>query len=138
MSFRVKSERVFSRDMKNDLDSDRGEAGTVLIVDDDASIRKAFKRLVSTLHMKSIEAESGIQALQIVSHTSVDVILCDVEMPRLDGISMYYALSTPMQERVLLLSGSSKPQLAPDGVLMLQKPVTWSILERAILDILHR
>ena len=138
MSLRVESKQSLLSGTKSDAESDSPKSSTVLIVDDDASVRRSFRRLISTLRMDSIEADSGVQALQILSQTSVDVIICDVQMPLLDGISVYHALSAPMQKRLLLLSGHDSQPLAPDGVPILHKPVPWKTLEMAILDILGR
>lgn len=61
----------------------------VLLVDDSAVVRGALGRIVdSTTDLRVITtAVNGQQALDALKHTKVDVVLLDVEMPELDGLS---------------------------------------------------
>jgi len=59
---------------------------TVLIADDDAFNRQLVVSLldkISTIHF--LEAEDGIEALELLSQKSVDMILLDLHMPKMDG-----------------------------------------------------
>lgn len=116
----------------------RADWPVLLIVDDDESVRRSFRRLASILHMTSIEAADGFQALRILREANVDVILCDVQMPGLTGAGVYHALPAPLQERLLLLSGHPTRPLVPERVQLLQKPVPLPMLESAIQAILDR
>jgi two-component system, OmpR family, response regulator len=58
----------------------------VLLVDDDASIRKVAEISLSKVgNWRVFLAESGAQALDVVSREKPDVILLDVMMPGMDG-----------------------------------------------------
>ncbi len=61
---------------------------TVLIVDDDAFNRQLIISLLSRVpSIGYIEAEDGIEALDILEKEKVDIILLDLYMPRLNGIN---------------------------------------------------
>jgi CheY-like chemotaxis protein len=59
----------------------------ILIVDDSNSIRLVTSRMVETLNCRSVTAEDGAQALELLRSGSVkpDLILSDVEMPVMNG-----------------------------------------------------
>jgi CheY-like chemotaxis protein len=57
----------------------------VLIVDDSLTVRKITTRLLEREGYKALTAKDGLDALQILSDVNPDVILLDIEMPRMDG-----------------------------------------------------
>ena len=57
----------------------------VLVVDDSLTVRKITTRLLEREGYKALTAKDGLDALQILSDASPDVILLDIEMPRMDG-----------------------------------------------------
>jgi len=63
--------------------------GRVLIVDDDAHVRKTVHIALLQGGYDVCEAEDGVQAIDTIQHTSadkiVDVIICDLEMPKMGG-----------------------------------------------------
>lgn len=59
--------------------------GTVLVVDDDPVNRKVLTTILSQHYASVIEACDGIEALSILKQHSVDLVLLDIMMPRLDG-----------------------------------------------------
>jgi two-component system cell cycle sensor histidine kinase/response regulator CckA len=59
---------------------------TVLIVDDDAIVRRVIQGHLSDAGYRIFEAEDGREALEVLERVgSVDLIITDVVMPRLDG-----------------------------------------------------
>src|SRR3984885_12310261 len=59
--------------------------GAILIVDDDASVRRALRTTLQTLGFSTSEAEGGEQALVLSRATPYDVVLLDINMPGVDG-----------------------------------------------------
>lgn len=57
----------------------------VLLVDDDAAIRRALRTALNELGFETIEASRGEEALQLALTRSIDVILLDSTMPGLGG-----------------------------------------------------
>jgi two-component system, cell cycle sensor histidine kinase and response regulator CckA len=59
---------------------------TVLIVDDDAIVRRVVQGHLSDAGCRIFEAEDGQEALEVLERSgSVDLVIVDVVMPRLDG-----------------------------------------------------
>jgi two-component system, OmpR family, KDP operon response regulator KdpE len=59
--------------------------GSILIVDDDASVRRALRTTLQTLSFNTSEAASGEQALALARATPYDVVLLDINMTGMDG-----------------------------------------------------
>ncbi len=64
----------------------------VLIVDDEAEPREFLSSVVSSWGHHVEQAGNGEEALLLLDSISVDVILCDLMMPRLDGFEMLHQL----------------------------------------------
>ena len=63
----------------------------ILVVDDSSLTRKAIKRIIDMLGLdlgQIFEAESGKEALKILDETKVDLVLADLNMPKMGGIEM--------------------------------------------------
>ena len=61
--------------------------GTLLIVDDERSIRHSLHTILSTLGFEIIEAARGEEALALVRTACVDAVLLDIDMPGVGGIA---------------------------------------------------
>lgn len=59
--------------------------GAILIVDDDASVRRALRTTLQTLGFSTSKASGGEEALVSVCKAPFDVVLLDINMPGLDG-----------------------------------------------------
>ena len=71
-----------------------GEEKTILIVDDDAGIREMNARIVqaqSATH-RVLKARDGREALEMMRHRPVDLVLLDLMMPELDGFGVLEAM----------------------------------------------
>ena len=66
----------------------RVDQHTVLVVDDDPGILDLHSRLVKQLGYQPITARNGREALEIVAHTHLDLILLDLTMPEMDGFAV--------------------------------------------------
>ena len=84
--------------------------GTALVVDDSAVNRLVLVRRLETLGLDVIQAENGLQALDVLAAEPgrVDVVLLDVLMPELDGYETLAAMKADDETRhipVLIVSG---------------------------------
>ena len=61
---------------------------TILIVDDDKSVRESLKMILEYDRYEVEFAENGEQGLQQIGHLPVDVVLLDVKMSGMDGIEV--------------------------------------------------
>ncbi len=63
----------------------------VLIVDDSSTMRMLVKRtlrMAGFTDLKLVEAENGIEALEVVASESPNLVLCDWNMPEMTGIEL--------------------------------------------------
>ena len=63
----------------------------VMIVDDSAAIRKILRRVLAQADVPLgdvHEANDGVEALEVLKHQDVQLILCDINMPNMDGIEL--------------------------------------------------
>lgn len=58
---------------------------TILTVDDSRTIRDMLRLTLSAAGYRVVQAEDGLQGLDVLEAESVDVIITDINMPRLDG-----------------------------------------------------
>ncbi|MGP4716247.1 Hpt domain-containing protein [Psychrobacter sp. T6-6] len=79
---------------KNTLKSANAKRGriesksTVLVVDDSVTVRKVTSRFLERQGFNVAVAKDGIDALEILQDTTPDMILLDIEMPRMDGFEV--------------------------------------------------
>jgi two-component system KDP operon response regulator KdpE len=60
--------------------------GTILVVDDDSSTRRALRVTLSGMGFSVVEAARGEEALSLVRATRFDAVLLDVDMPGMGGV----------------------------------------------------
>ena len=86
---------------------------TVLIVDDNSDVRAFLGELVSSIGARFHEASDGLEALLSIQSIQPDLILLDVEMPRLNGIEVCKRLkSNPATFRLPVIIITSLSALA--------------------------
>jgi DNA-binding NtrC family response regulator len=119
---------------------------TILLVDDEKSIRKLGKRVLSEAGYRVLEASDGAMALRIAAEQvgEIDLVLTDVEMPTLGGRGMVdelHELSPGV--RVLFMSGYTDNEILRRGINksetdFLQKPFTADSLRSAVQAVLNK
>ena len=118
---------------------------TVLLVEDEESVRQLVAETLSTRGYKVLEAENGDDALKLAAATSdtIHLMITDVVMPGISGRELARELiKTRPQTKVLFLSGYSEDAVVHQGVLepdtaFLQKPFTLQHLARKVREILR-
>lgn len=70
----------------------------VLIVDDEPAVRKLVQKILSKNYIV-IEAQDGAEAVNIACSYRPDIILMDMMMPKMDGLSACYAINTNQATR---------------------------------------
>ena len=98
----------------------RDAAGTsVLVVDDQAAVRRFATRVLEREGYAVIEASDGMEALELIKQggASVEVVVSDIVMPRLNGVELMQALSASHPDLpVILMSGYATGALAELGI----------------------
>ena len=123
----------------------RQAAGTVLIVEDDASVRKVIRRALASAGYEVIVTADGEQALEAFNRhpEAVDLVVSDLIMPNMDGASLHSALQSRDGPEVpfLFISGYGDrdprvEELLARGVPVLHKPWSVAALCEAVQDAL--
>ncbi len=60
----------------------------ILVVEDDAELRQLYCRALMKNGYQTFRAGDGEEALEVLDHEYVDLILCDIMMPRMDGFEL--------------------------------------------------
>ncbi|MCS6806929.1 MAG: response regulator [Acidobacteriota bacterium] len=120
---------------------------TILLVEDEPSVRELASHILRQLGYTVLEAESGEQALSLVQQreqTPIHLLLSDVVMPRMSGRELMQKLHALRPElKVLLMSGYADEAVARHGVMepgvaFLQKPFSPEALASKVREILDR
>ena len=65
-----------------------GRARCVMVVDDSVTVRKVTSRLLERQGMEVVVAKDGIEAVAMLQERRPDIMLLDIEMPRMDGFEV--------------------------------------------------
>ncbi|ANH81380.1 Fis family transcriptional regulator [Niabella ginsenosidivorans] len=89
----------------------------ILIVDDEASIRKTLSEILSFEGYKIAEAVDGEEGLKLFSEKTFNAVLCDIKMPKLDGIEFLEKASTIAPDvPIIMISGHGTIETAVEAV----------------------
>ena len=89
----------------------------ILIIDDEKAIRKALTEILSAEGYKTDEAGDGEEGLKKFKERSYDVVLCDIKMPKLDGIEFLQKAGEANSDvPVIMISGHGNIETAVDAV----------------------
>jgi two-component system, chemotaxis family, chemotaxis protein CheY len=108
----------------------------ILIVDDSPTIRKLIGYVLRKRDYQTEEAEDGMDAMEKLSSSEIDLVIVDLNMPNMDGISFvknlrnsYYNLDLPVIMLTTTSDGDLKKEAYGAGVnLFLNKPVQPEVL----------
>lgn len=91
---------------------------TILTVDDASTMRKVVALALTGAGHEVIEADDGVNALSVLNSRNVDLVITDVNMPRMDGIEFTrQARLLPRFQKtpILLLTTESDPTIKAKG-----------------------
>jgi DNA-binding NtrC family response regulator len=114
---------------------------TILLIDDEAEVRRAVRRILEHYGYRVLEASSAEQALSIgkLHDREVHLLITDVIMPEMRGPELARRLRALRPElRVLYISGytGSVPLESSSNVWFLQKPVVPTLLAQSVRKLL--
>lgn len=90
----------------------------VMVIDDSASIRQVVSLTLKKAGYEVIEACDGMDALGKLVGQKINLIVCDVNMPNMDGISFLKSLKTKGEYRftpVIMLTTESQEMKKQEG-----------------------
>jgi CheY-like chemotaxis protein len=111
--------------------------GTILLVEDEPTLRRVGKKLLEKLGYQVLEASCGENALEIFGerHGDIDLVLLDMIMPGMNGLQTLARLrDLDPHIRVILCSGleETTEDSLPAGVSFIPKPVPLEILSQRV------
>ena len=78
----------------------------ILIIDDEKAIRAALRDILEHEKHKVDEAEDGMAGLEKAIKGKYDLVLCDIKMPKMDGLEVLTKLQAHNEELpVVMISG---------------------------------
>ncbi len=117
----------------------------VLIVDDSSTMRMLVKRtlrLAGFTDLKLVEAENGIAALEVVASESPNLVLCDWNMPEMNGLEFLIELrdsGSDVQFGFVTTESTSDMRMKARGAgaqFLIAKPFTPESFEKALRPVL--
>ena len=90
---------------------------SILIIDDEKAIRKTLTEILSYEGYKIEEASDGEEGLKKFSATTYDVVLCDIKMPKMDGLEfLEKAREVNGDVPIIVISGHGNIETAVEAV----------------------
>jgi len=77
----------------------------VMVVDDDLGVCRSLRDVLTAEGCDVVVATDGLRALEILNHTTVDIIISDVVMPDLDGYDLFMEVRRRGSTPVILMTG---------------------------------
>lgn len=87
----------------------------ILIIEDEAAIRRVLNKILSEENdrYQVEEAEDGLQGMEKIKNTDYDLILCDIKMPKMDGVEVLEATKKIKPEiPIVMISGHGDMETA--------------------------
>ncbi len=117
---------------------------SVLVVDDEHDIRQLLSTMLTMMGYQSFVAQDGLEALEKIPECNPDVLILDVMMPRMDGLTLCRQLRDTEETAeipIIMLSGKAHQEAIQEGLQAganryLVKPTGLDELTRNINEVL--
>lgn len=87
----------------------------ILIVDDDPHIRTLLNVLLSNEGFKVLEATNGVDALQIFENNTIDMLIIDLMMPKMDGYDLCREVRNDYDLPIIMLTAKGETEQKVKG-----------------------
>ena len=88
----------------------------ILVIDDERSIRKTLREILSYENYEVDDAENGMEGIELVKKSKYNVILCDIKMPQMDGIEVLQEIERITDTPVVMISGHGNIETAVEAI----------------------
>lgn len=89
----------------------------ILVIDDEKSIRNALKEILEYEKYETELAEDGIIGLDAINSSKIDVVLCDIKMPKIDGLEVLANIVKNNPDiPVIMISGHGDIETAVEAI----------------------
>ncbi|HVG15369.1 MAG TPA: sigma-54 dependent transcriptional regulator [Chitinophagaceae bacterium] len=90
---------------------------SILIIDDEKAIRKTLSEILTFENYKVDEASDGEEGLKKFKEKAFDVVLCDIKMPKIDGLEfLQKAVEANPDVPIIMISGHGNIETAVEAV----------------------
>ncbi|MFH1397683.1 MAG: response regulator [Candidatus Omnitrophota bacterium] len=80
----------------------------LLVIDDEVDIRESLERILERYGYSVLTAQDGEEGLKIISEQDIDIVLCDISMPKMDGIEFLRNIrKVTLKTEVIIITGQS-------------------------------
>jgi two-component system cell cycle sensor histidine kinase/response regulator CckA len=117
---------------------------SILVVEDEPEVRRVLVQVLTGLGYRVTEARDGVEALERLESSPVDLIITDVVMPRMGGRELRERVRMANHTTLFLFSSGYSEGLAPDSTIeddrvsFIGKPYGIDALARKVRDLLDR
>ncbi len=90
---------------------------TILVIEDEAAIRRVLVKILTEENKNYAveEAEDGLEGIEKIKDKDYDLVLCDIKMPKMDGVEVLEAIKKIKEEiPVVMISGHGDLETAVD------------------------
>jgi CheY-like chemotaxis protein len=95
------------------MNKDPSAKKTVVVAEDDHEVAQALGRIVRMLGHTALIASNGVEALELLRTNKTEVLLSDIDMPEMDGVTLATHARTEMLAPVrILLTANSRLDVA--------------------------
>ena len=115
----------------------------VLLVDDDENVLKSHRRMLRKKPWHIFLAQSGIEALGIINNEHIDLVVTDIKMPEMHGVTLISEIRK-INKALPIVVSSAYPGMKDDDELKFQgmtafveKPADSEILQNTISSLLQ-
>ncbi|HZC68302.1 MAG TPA: response regulator [Nitrospirales bacterium] len=107
--------------MKKKASAKKGESAqpTVLIVDDEPSIRQLYRSTLKSLPVRLLDASNGFDAMNLIEQEKPDLVVTDYAMPDWDGLEVCHQIRKrpDLQHiKIVLITGQATPPFLLEAV----------------------
>ncbi|MBI9034980.1 MAG: sigma-54-dependent Fis family transcriptional regulator [Bacteroidales bacterium] len=88
----------------------------ILVIDDERSIRNTLREILEYEKYKVDDAQDGMQGLEMIQTNQYDVILCDIKMPKMDGMEVLTKALELTDTPVVMISGHGNIETAVEAI----------------------
>ena len=89
----------------------------ILLIDDEKSIRKSLREILEFEKYKIEEAEDGVNGLNLALNGNFDLVLCDIKMPKMDGLELLSKFNEhQLESPIVMMSGHGSIETAVEAV----------------------
>jgi len=121
------------------------EQPRILVVDDDLILRQFMATVLLSCGYTCVCAEDGLAAIEMLAKKNFDMVISDIEMPRMNGFELLSHIKNSYPEtKIIMISGKQRPNdvkghlSLEDAHHFLPKPFTVNLFLSAVDTILSR